>query len=106
MGEHDTTRVDLSVLRAVADQFDEVAQTLAGSVRTQLGRLAFAGASAGRDHVVGGDAVHAALHRQADGLSQWSRASAEIAMTLRAGAGRYADAERYATSRVGAGYGR
>jgi hypothetical protein len=33
-------------------------------------------------------------------LSQWSRASVEIAEALRAGADRYADAELYAAARI------
>ena len=33
-------------------------------------------------------------------LSQWSRASVEIAVALRSGADRYADAELYAAARI------
>ena len=65
-----------------------------------LARLEFSGASAGRAHTARGDALRAALERLTAELSQWSRAAAEIAVALRAGADRYADAELYAAARI------
>ncbi|MGH3563590.1 MAG: type VII secretion target, partial [Mycobacterium sp.] len=65
------------------------------------GRLAFDGASAGRAHVAGGDALRRALDRWAGELARWSRAGAEIATALRVGAESYADAELRAAARVG-----
>jgi len=40
------------------------------------------------------------LERLAAEVSRWSRAAVEIAVALRAGADRYADAELYAAARI------
>lgn len=92
---------DTTALRAVADRFDATAQAIDGAVRTRFPRLAFDGASAGRAHTAGGDALRRALDRWAGELANWSRASAEIAAALRVGAAGYTDAELRAETRVG-----
>jgi uncharacterized protein YukE len=93
--------VDAPAMRAVTNRFDAAAEIIDAAVRTRLGTLAFDGASAGRAHVAGGDALRRALDRWVGELAQWSRASAEIATALRVGADGYADAELRAAARVG-----
>ncbi len=90
----------MSATYRVADQFDAAAELIYGAVGDHLMRLQFGGASAGRAHSARGDALHAALERLTAELSQWSWACAEIAVALRAGADRYADAELYAAERI------
>ncbi|HKI43615.1 MAG: type VII secretion target [Mycobacterium sp.] len=94
------TEVDASATYRVADQFDAAADLIDGAVGDHLTRLEFSGASAGMAHTARGDALHAALERLTAELSQWSRACTEIAVALRAGADRYADAELYAAARI------
>ncbi|HEU0190145.1 MAG TPA: type VII secretion target [Mycobacterium sp.] len=93
--------VDPAAICAVANRFDASAEIIDHAARTQLARLAFGGASAGRVHAAGGDAVRRALGRWDAELARWSRAGAEIAGALRASARRYADAELRAADRVG-----
>jgi hypothetical protein len=93
--------VDTTSVRAAANRFDATAENIDHAARIQLGRLAFDGASAGRAHVGGGDALRRALNRWAGELAQWSRASAEIATALRIGADSYGAAELRAAARVG-----
>jgi hypothetical protein len=92
--------IDVAAVRAVADQFDAAADLVDRAARDNLARLGFGGASAGRAHVARGDALQSGLQRLAAELSQWSRAASEIGVALRAGAGRYADAELYAAARI------
>lgn len=92
--------IDVAAVRAVADQFDAAADVVDRAAGDHLARLAFGGASAGRAHVARGDALRGGLQRLAAELSQWSRAAGEIAVALRVGAGRYADAELYAAARI------
>lgn len=87
-------------MRAVASRYDAAAELINGA-NSQLGRLAFGGATAGRAHVVAGDALRTALTGLSDELSQWARASAEIATALRTGANRYADADLRSAARIG-----
>ncbi|MGO8769250.1 MAG: type VII secretion target [Mycobacterium sp.] len=94
------TEVDASATYRVADQFDAAADLIDGAVGDHLTRLEFSGAGAGMAHTARGDALHAALERLTAELSQWSRACTEIAVALRAGADRYADAELYAAARI------
>jgi len=93
--------LDASALRAVADSFDATAATLDTAARVRLGALAFGGGVAGRDHIAAGEALRGALHSWGPELTQWSRAAAEIAATLRAGLARYGQAEAAAAERVG-----
>ncbi len=95
-----STEVDVAALHRVADQFGAAAELIDGPVSDHLSRLAFGGASAGRAHTARGDALRVELERLAAELSQWSRASVEIAAALRASADRYADAELYAAARI------
>jgi hypothetical protein len=101
MGEADAARVDVAALIGVARQYETVADIVDGAVRSHLSGLAFDGATAGRMHVARGDALRSAVDHVVDGLRQWSRASAEIAATLRASADRYAEADARAAQRVG-----
>ncbi|MEZ0362391.1 type VII secretion target [Mycobacterium sp. pUA109] len=101
MGHQDTTRVDVAAMRAAANQFDGTAEILTTAVRAHLGGLRFDGASAGRAYVAQGDALRRAVDRLAAQLTQWSRASAEIALALRASADHYADVELYGAARIG-----
>lgn len=92
--------VDVAAVRAVANQMDDSAELIAGAARSQLAGLGFGGTLAGRAHVARGDALHTAVSRLVDELSQWARASFEIAAALRVGADRYADADRRGANRV------
>ncbi len=94
------TRVDVAAARRVADQLGAAAELIDGAVGDHMARLAFSGASAGRAHTARGDALHHELERLAAQLSQWSRATVDIAVALRASADRYADAELYAAARI------
>jgi hypothetical protein len=94
------TGVDVAAVYAVADQLSAAAEMIDDAVANHLTWLAFNGALAGRAHAARGDALRAALERLAAELSRWSRATAEIGAALRAGAGRYADAELYAAARI------
>lgn len=93
--------VDAAALRAVADRFDAGAEIIASVARARLGRLGFSAASAGRLHAARGEALRRTLDRWAGELTQWSRASAEIAAALRVNAQSYAEAELRAATRVG-----
>ncbi len=95
--------VDAAGVRTVASRFDDTAQLIDDAVRTHLARLAFDGAAAGRAYTGHGDALRVALNRLAGGLSQWTRASVEIATALRASAERYAEADLSAAGRVSLG---
>ncbi|OBI50066.1 hypothetical protein A5707_15395 [Mycobacterium kyorinense] len=95
------TFVDVSAVRAVANRFDTTADLIDGAARDRLSRLGFDGATAGRAHIASGDALHTAVYRLTAALSQWARASAEIAAALRVGAERYADADRRGAARIG-----
>jgi hypothetical protein len=95
--------VDGAAVRTVANRFDDTAQLIDGAVRTQFGKLAFDGTTAGRTYIGHGDALRVALNRLAGELLQWARASAEIAATLRASADRYAEADLSAAGRVSFG---
>ena len=94
------TEVDVAATYRVAQQFGASAEIIDRALRDQLTRLSFGGAVAGRDHAARGDAVRAELQRLVGELSQWSRASDEIAAALRASADRYSDAELYAAARI------
>ena len=82
-------------------QYQTRADVVDAAVRTRLAGLAFGGAAAGRSHVARGDAVRVAVDGVVDQLRAWSRASAEIAATLRMSADRYAEADARAGRRVG-----
>lgn len=93
-------RLDSSGVHRVADQLGAAAELLDRAVGDHLGRLAFGGAGAGRSHTARGDALRVQLERLTAEVTQWSRAAAETAAALRAGADRYADAELYAAARI------
>jgi Excreted virulence factor EspC, type VII ESX diderm len=101
MGQPEFARVDVAALHAIARQYEAVADTVDGAVRTHLTGLMFDGAVAGRMHVARGDALRTAVDHVVDQLRQWSRAAAEISATLRASADRYAEADARSARRVG-----
>lgn len=101
MGQINAARVDLAAISGVARQYQAVADSIDAVVRTHLRNLAFDGAVAGRAYTGHGDAVRTGVETIVDRLWQWSRASAEIAATLRASAERYADADAGAARRLG-----
>jgi hypothetical protein len=93
-------RIDVAAIHAVADRIDAAAELIDDAVANHLARLAFGGALAGRAHTARGEALRGGLDRLGVELSQWSRAAAEIAVALRAGAERYAEADVYAAARI------
>jgi uncharacterized protein YukE len=101
MGPSDRTWIDVAAVRAVASRFDDAAEAIDAAARTHLASLTFDGATAGKAHITQGNALHTALNQLTEALSQWSRASLEIATALRAGAGRYADADQRGAVRIG-----
>jgi len=101
MGERDTARVDIVALLGVAGEYESVAEAVDAVVRTRLGGLQFGAASAGRMNQARGEAVRIAVDGIADRLREWSRASAEIAATLRNTAVRYDEADVRAGRLVG-----
>jgi hypothetical protein len=94
------TEIDVAATYRVAQQFAAAAEIIDRAISDQLTRLSFSGAVAGRAHTARGDALRAELQRLGAELSQWSRASDEIAAALRASADRYADADLYAAARI------
>ncbi|MEO3760772.1 type VII secretion target [Mycobacterium sp. B14F4] len=100
MGETDAARVDVAALVNVARQYQAVADTVDDAVRMHLSSLVFDGAAAGRAYTGRGDVLRTSVNDVVHGLRQWSRASAEIAATLRASADRYADADARTADRV------
>jgi len=101
MGERDVASVDVGALIEIAGGYQSVADVVDDIVRNRLAGLQFGGASAGRMHVVRGEAVRIAVDGVADKLREWSRASSEIAATLRTTAHRYEDADVRAGRMVG-----
>jgi len=83
----------------LADRIDAATELIDDAV-ANLARLTFGGALAGLAHAARGDALRGGLDRLAAELSQWSRAAVEIAVALRAGADRYAEADLYAAARI------
>lgn len=92
--------IDVAAVYAVADRIGAAADLIDDAVANHLAGLVFGGAGAGRAHTARGEALRAGLDRLAAELSQWSRAAVEIAVALRAGADRYADADLYAAARI------
>ncbi|KZS84212.1 hypothetical protein [Mycobacterium persicum] len=94
------TAIDVTAVLAVADKIDAAAELVDDAAVNLLSRLAFGGSSAGRAHTQRGEALRTVLDRLAAELSLWSRAAAEIAVALRTGAQRYADADLFAAGRI------
>lgn len=101
MGQADAARVDIGAVRAIAREYESAAVIVDGAVRTHLSDLAFGGASAGREYVVHGVTLRAALDDVATSLRNWSRAAGEIAVALRSSADRYQDADARAAGWLG-----
>lgn len=95
-----STEIDVLATHRVADQFRAAAEIIDRALSDRLGRLAFGGPTAGRAHTARGDALRAELERLIGEVAQWARASADIAVALRASADRYADADLYAAARI------
>ena len=100
MGHASGTRVsvDVAALRAVADHFDSVAQSVARAARA---RLRFGGAVAGRAHTADGEALRRTFDLLSVDLTGWARAADETGTGLRCGADCYVKSERVAAERVG-----
>ena len=101
MGERDVAHVDVAALLSVAGEYEAIADAVDAVVRTRLVGQQFGGVGAGRVHVARGEAVRIAVDGIADQLRNWSRASAEIAATLRSTAQRYDEADVRAGRLVG-----
>ncbi len=97
MGQQDV-RVDQAALRAVADNFEDLAQTVSRAAQCPL---RFSGASAGRAYLADGDAWRRTLDRLIADCAFWSRAAGEIAASLHTGIARYSEADRMAAAAVG-----
>ncbi len=95
--------VDVAAVQMVANRFDDTAHLIDDAVRAHFAALSFDGVSSGRAYIGQGDALRVALNRLTGELSQWSRATAEIATVLRASADRYAEADLSAAGRVSLG---
>ena len=96
-----STGVDVGALRAVAEDYERVAQIIDRVVRDHLSHMAFGGSTAGRAHVAAGEALQAALRDLTNSVAQWSRAAGEIATAIGASVDRYVDADERAAERVG-----
>ncbi|RAU89708.1 hypothetical protein DQP58_25940 [Mycobacterium colombiense] len=94
------TQFDAPATQRVANQFAMAADFIDRAVSDHLARLAFGGAAAGRAHTARGDALRVEVERLVAQVSQWGRASGEIAVALRSSAERYADADLYAAARI------
>jgi hypothetical protein len=94
------TEVDVTSVDRVADRLGAAAELIDDALDTHLARLTYGGASAGRAYTARGDALRAGLQRLATELSQWSRATVDVAVALRASAERYMDAELHAAKRI------
>jgi hypothetical protein len=101
MGEIESARVDVGALLGVASRCDAVADVVDGLARGELGRLAFDGAVAGRDHAARGDGLRRAIDEVVDQTHAWSRAMREIAAALRASGDRYVDVDARSAARLG-----
>lgn len=101
MGHRDAASIDVAAVRAVANRFDATAEIIDETARNHLASLTYGGATAGRAHIARGDALRSALERLVAEVSQWSRATGEIALALRASADRYAYAELRSAARIG-----
>ena len=101
MGQPNVAYVDTAALRSIANQYEVAGELIDTAVRTQLSRLAFDGATAGRAHVAAGDALRCRLDDVVDRMRQWSRAATEIAAALRRSADRYAEADARSSGRLG-----
>ncbi|BBZ35111.1 hypothetical protein MCNF_37160 [Mycolicibacterium confluentis] len=91
-------RVDQAALRAVADNFEDLARTVS---RTAQCPWRFSGASAGRAYIADGDAWRRAAEGLIADCALWSRAAGEIAASLHTGIARYSEADRVAAAAVG-----
>jgi hypothetical protein len=100
MGER-VAHVEVAALLGVAGEYEAIADAVDAVARTRLAGLRFGGAGAGRMHVARGEAVRIAVDGIADQLRGWSRASSEIATTLRTTAQRYDEADVRAGRMVG-----
>ncbi len=82
--------VDIAGLRAVAGQFDTVAQLAERGTRVSL---TFGAGTAGHRYLAEGDAVRRAFTWRISELADWARAARQTVAGLRCGADRYAQSE-------------
>lgn len=93
-------RLDSAEVHRVANRVADVADLIDGAIGKHLAQLNFDGTRAGRGYPASGEAIRTALDRLAVELAQWSRAAAEIAVALRIGVDRYAEADVLAAARI------
>lgn len=93
-----TTSVDPAALRAAAQRLEIAADTVLDAVGSHLRGLRFDGTVAGRAHTGSGWALRAAMDALAGDAARWSRAAADLAAALRAGADRHAGREANAAT--------
>jgi Excreted virulence factor EspC, type VII ESX diderm len=101
MGEIESAHVDVGALLDVASRCDAIADVVDGLARGELGRLAFDGAVAGRDHVARGNGLRRAVEDVVDQTHEWARAMRETAAALRASGDRYVDVDARGVARLG-----
>ncbi len=89
--------IDTAAVRAVAGQFDAVAQTAA---RAAAAQLTFGVATAGRGYPSEGEAVRSLAARLVDELSDWVCAARDFSVELRCAADRYTESELTAGARI------
>jgi len=92
--------VDVDAVHDVARGFEATAALL-DATRSHFSSLGFGGATAGKAYSAYGDSLRTALSWLGSGVSQWSKASAAVAVELRRGADRYRDADHRNAARVG-----
>ncbi|MEZ0340076.1 type VII secretion target [Mycobacterium sp. pV006] len=101
MGTTDAAHVDVAAVHAVAREYEAASSLIDAALRNHMSALTFGGATAGQAYAAHGDALRDALHGLTVGLREWSRAAAEIAAVLHAGADRYRHADLAARERLG-----
>ncbi len=88
--------LDAAGVRAVAGQFDAVAQLVA--VATPL---TFGASTAGRRYPSEGEALRRLCALRADELSGWARAASATSFELRSAVAYYAESEHASAARIG-----
>ncbi|ACC39565.1 type VII secretion target [Mycobacterium marinum] len=94
------SRIDVAAVQVVAERLYAAAELIDNAIADHWARLTFDGAAAGRDYPSHGDALRAGLERLGAQLSQWSSATVDIAVAMRAAANHYVDADRGAAARI------
>lgn len=101
MGTTDAAHVDVAAVHTVAREYEAASSLIDAALRNHMSALSFGAATAGQAYLIHGDALRRGMNELTAGLRQWSRAAAEIAIVLRAGADRYHDVDVRAGERLG-----